>query len=222
MSNSQQPRIYYIYKLTRSDGKQYIGTTDSVCFKNRMCHHKISPRFAGYTFTCEILESGFTKELHEKEAWYITQENTLQPMGLNIAKDGKGNHCAPTFTTRGYVFSAESRQKMSESSKRRVRTTGWKHSAEVKKHWSTKRQGKCFKKPSLTEAEWNSLCELWNAKPSCIMINGAGKQISYERAFAKTFAERYGLTPNGLYNLVANKLKVFRFPGKYPLSNSDA
>lgn len=214
-------RTYYIYKITRSDGKLYIGTTDSVCIKNRMCRHKKSSRFIGYDFSYEIIEFSNSVELIDKESYYIQYYNTLTPNGLNISIDGKGNHLSSNFTTRGFKFSEESKKKMSESSKSRTRTTGWKHSDDTKKMWSDKRTGKCWKKPVLTEHQWNELNDIWNKKPACPLVNSINKKLSYERSFAKVYAEHFGLTVNGLYNIITNKLRVFKFPGEYPLSNSN-
>ena len=219
MNNS---RTYYIYKITRSDGKLYIGTTDSLCIKNRMCRHKTSSRFSGYEFSYEIIESSDSVELFNKESYYIQYYNTLTPVGLNISIDGKGNHLSSNFTTRGFKFSEESKRKMSESSKRRIRKTGWKHSDDTRKLWSNKRTGKCWKKPVLTEQQWNELNDIWNNKPECPLVNSINKKISYERSFAKVYAEHFGLTTNGLYNIITNKLKVFKFPGEYPVSDSNS
>ena len=210
-------RIYFIYKITRSDGKQYIGTTDSKCIKNRMCRHKSSTRFANFDFTYEIIEQSADINILQKEQYYIQQYNTLVPNGLNISIDGKGNHLSPNFTTRGFKFSEESKIKMSISSKKRQRSTGWVHSQETKAHWSKTRTGKCWKKPALNKDQWDELNMIWNEKPSCSLTNSIGKRISYERAFAKQYAERFGLSVNGLYNIITNKLKVFKFPGEYPV-----
>lgn len=212
-------RTYYIYKITRSDGKEYIGTTDSVCIKNRMCRHRTSARFLGYEFDYEILRSSDNASVFELEGELIRQHNTLHPNGLNVSIDGKGNHLAPAFTTRGFKFSPESRRKMSMSAKKRIRKTGWVPSDATRKRWSDQRRGRFWRSPALNEAQWKSLNDLWLERPDCNLIS-AGKIVSYERAFAKRYAQDFGLTANGLYNIVANRLKTIRFPGKYPVRNS--
>lgn len=214
-------RTYYIYKITRSDGLLYIGTTDSKCIKNRMCRHRSSDRFAGYGFNYEILEASETPDIFEKEVYYIQTFNTLVPHGLNVSIDGKGNHLSPKFTTRGFTFSKKSRKRMSESSKRRIRTTGWTHAEETKRHWSETRTGKCWKRPALTKKQWDELNFLWLSKPSCPLVNSLNKKITYERSFAKQYAAHFGLTTNGLHNIITNKLKVFKFPGEYPVRDTD-
>lgn len=212
-------RRYYVYKIRRSDGMLYIGTTDSKCIRNRMCRHRSHPRFLGFQFEYEILEESDSPEVLEREAYYIQKYSTLHPTGLNVSVDGKGNHRAPKFTTRGYKFSLASRKKMSESSKNRIRFTGWSHSPETKLAWSKKRIGKCWKRPSLSRSQWDDLMMVWASRPVCSLVS-AGKVVSYERAFAKAYSSRFGLTTNGLYNIVANRLKVFKFPGEYPIRDS--
>lgn len=215
-----QPRRYFIYKIRRSDGKEYIGTTDSVCIRNRMCRHRSSVRFRGHPFECVILAESDSPDLFQQEKEYIQRHRTLYPDGLNVSVDGKGNHNAPSFSTRGFRFSEESRKRMSESSKKRIRTTGWKHSEVTKKQWSQERIGKCWKRPVLSREQWEDLCRVWQERPD-LALTSNGKPISYERAFAKQYAVVFGLTPNGLFNLIANRLKTFRFPGEYPVRDSD-
>jgi len=107
-----------VYKLTRSDGKQYIGKASN--FKNRLCHHTKSKRFEGHSIVeHEILECCEThKQALTYEKKYIEQYDTFHN-GLNKTKDGSGNHTSPNFTTEGFQFTKESKKKMSDSAKRR-------------------------------------------------------------------------------------------------------
>lgn len=136
---------YLIYKLTRDDGKIYIGTTDTSRFKNRMCQHKGTERFREHTFDVMILAQSPDINLLNEESRYIQEYNSLAPNGLNLSWSGKGSgHNSPHFTTRGYHYSEESRKKMSESAKLRCQRqlrTGWQHSPETKAAWSQKRKG---------------------------------------------------------------------------------
>lgn len=217
-----QPRKYYIYKLRRSDSMEYVGTTDSWRIQSRMCAHRKSERFRDYQFECEILAESDTTDIFVQEEDYIRKHKTLHPHGLNKTATGKGTgpRDFAGWTTRGFKYSEESRRKMSESSKKRIRNTGWKHKPEVKLAWSKLRIGKCWKAPGLSREQWNALMELWVAAPSCVLVNSNGRTISYARAFAKRYATQFELTPNGLYNIVAGKLKVFKFPGEYPVPDS--
>ena len=136
---------YLIYKLTRDDGKVYIGTTDTGRLKNRMYQHRTTERFREHTFEMEILKQSPDIAVLDEEEKYITHYNSLVPNGLNLTWSGKGSgHNSPHFSTRGYKFSEESRQKMSESAKKRCQThprTGWTHSTDTKKRWSQARKG---------------------------------------------------------------------------------
>lgn len=136
---------YIIYKLTRSDGKIYIGTTDTKNFSNRMSQHKSTERFRNHSFNIEIVAQSNDDAILSEESSYIEKFNSMTPNGLNLTRSGKGSgHNSLKFTTRGYRFSEESRKKMSEAAKRRCSKfvrTGWKHSDEQKKLWSLKRRG---------------------------------------------------------------------------------
>jgi len=137
---------HIVYLLTRNDGKLYIGTTHNARFKNRMCQHRCSKRFKGYSFTHSVLfESETLDEVLRKETELIREYDTLAPNGLNLTWSGKGkHHNSPNFTTRGYQYSEESRKKMSEAAKKRCARyvrVGWEHSAKTKENWSRKRKG---------------------------------------------------------------------------------
>lgn len=138
-------KSYLVYKLVRSDGKAYIGTTNTDRLTKRLAQHRCSARFKNFTFTCEILLSDESADVLNAEAQLIIEHNTLEPHGLNKTWSGKGNgHNSPSFTTQGYCYSDESRQRMSESAKRRCREhprVGWRHSEDTKRAWSLKRRG---------------------------------------------------------------------------------
>jgi hypothetical protein len=57
---------------------------------------------------------------------------------------GKGKNLTDKFNTLGYKFSDESRKKMSEKSKARIREKGYKFSDETKAAWSELRKGKVW------------------------------------------------------------------------------
>tara|TARA_R110000868_G_scaffold79604_35_gene226509 strand:+ start:4938 stop:5417 length:480 start_codon:yes stop_codon:yes gene_type:complete len=136
---------YIIYKLTRADGKIYIGTTDTERFKNRMYQHKSTERFRDTTFTVEIIKQSTDIAVFREEEQFISEHNSLTPNGLNLTHSGKGcGHDSPHFTTRGYRYSEESRLKMSASAKLRCAKhvrVGWTHSDETKAKWSQMRKG---------------------------------------------------------------------------------
>jgi len=210
-------RTYYIYLLTRSDGQLYVGTTDSYGIRRRMLAHQKSKRFMGFDFDIQILVESKDISVHDREKEFIETYKTLTPNGLNLSIDGKGNHLSKNFSTTGYKFSEESRRKMSIASKKRIRPTGWKHSDGIKARWKTIRKNKCYKKPKLSKEQWDLLLELWESQPELILKTSQNRNITYERAFAKTYAQQFNLTANGLWSIVSGKHLVFKFPAQYPV-----
>lgn len=104
-----------IYKLTRSDNKEYIGTTTQNLQK-RLSVHKNSNRFKNKKIVnIEILyETDDIKELYDKEKYFIEKYNTFHN-GLNKSINGRGNHLSDKFTTLGFKYSIESKEKMKKS-----------------------------------------------------------------------------------------------------------
>lgn len=91
-----------VYKITREDFKEYIGT--SLNFKNRLFQHRISERFSEYgILDYEILYRGNYYNCLKLEPYFIEKFDTFHS-GLNNSIDGKGNHLSPNFTTLGYKY----------------------------------------------------------------------------------------------------------------------
>lgn len=132
-----------VYKITRKDDMEYIGIT--VDRARRFKAHEKSNRFSIGIKNVEILaECDTYEEAEDLEEYYIEKYDTFNN-GLNTTYNGKGKTPNCKFNTLGYVYSEESRTRMSESAKRRGATsTGWKHSDYNKKRWSEERSGKYF------------------------------------------------------------------------------
>ena len=110
--------MFCIYKLTRlTDNKSYIGTTLLKRFKIRMREHRKSVRFANSAFIYEILiETSSEQDLYILEKEYIEKFDTYNN-GLNLTPTGAGLNDGVKFTTLGFKFSKESREKMSKAKK---------------------------------------------------------------------------------------------------------
>lgn len=213
---------YIVYKLTRNDDKIYIGITNTKCFKTRMHGHKNSKRFKNYTFEIEIIHESYNeKEINKMEEYYIKIFDSFHN-GLNKSIDGKGNHHAPNFNTKGFKFSDKSKKKMSNSAKNRIKKLGIpfkdkKHSRETKENMSKKRKGIIYTPTKLNYDIVKKIRDVFKTKPNVenvgkIMSNG--KKMTYERAFSNKFHKKYGITSTSLYNVITwrtwNGTAVFR------------
>lgn len=128
--------------------------------KQRMGDHKRSKRFRDDEFTIEILEKSNDRQyINEREEYWIQKLDTFNN-GLNESWSGKGyGHNSPNFTTEGYIYSEESRKKMSESAKKRgggseqmrqLSLNQWKN-PEIRKHHSEIRKGKRLRPPKISD-----------------------------------------------------------------------
>lgn len=135
----------YVYLITRKDGEQYIGITYNV--NKRVSAHKKTKRFEIGIENVEILKECEKYEDAEMiEHHYIEEYDTFYN-GLNNSIDGKGNHLSENFTTKGYKFSKETREKMRKnhwSKTGKYKPTGKKHTEETKKTLSEIRKGKSW------------------------------------------------------------------------------
>ena len=129
----------FVYKITNKvSGKSYVGQTIRDV-KTRFIEHAAQDRkypisnairkYGKTNFVIEtLLETDNIEVLNKKEEEYINKFNTLTPNGYNL-KEGGFNK----------TYSEDSKQKMSESAKKRVREP---HSAETKKKMSLSALGK--------------------------------------------------------------------------------
>lgn len=133
----------FVYKITRIDDKEYIGIT--INLNKRFRDHSHTERFSlGIKEKLVLIECDDYKEAEIWEEFYINLYDTFNN-GLNKSKNGKGNHCAPNFTTLGFKYSEESRKKMSDNNwlkdgKNPSPNKGMIHKDDIKKQWSEKRK----------------------------------------------------------------------------------
>ena len=225
----------YVYKITRTDGKEYIGITPYL--SKRMRVHEKSKRFEMGIFYIEILnvcdsydEAGILEEKYIQE--YDTFYN-----GLNNSINGKGNHLSKNFTTFGYKYSEKSKQKMKNKHWTKKGFVsgmlGKKHSEDTKKKWSAKRKNKCWGVRKITLKESKKILKSFEnneitftndyyakfvkktQKEAVInnqvkfeeMISQNGKPLKLETLYAHWFSEIYGVTPQAIRRIISGQIK---------------
>ena len=158
-----------VYKITREDGLEYIGVTTNI--RSRLSSHKKSLRFSkfGIKEYSILYESDEYEECLKQETYYIKVFNTYKS-GLNVTKDGKGlNGEECKFNTLGYVFSEDSRKKMSISRKKFFANTTrrWKrtYTTEERELMSTNAKGKITGPVKLTKKDTIILKDRYAALP---------------------------------------------------------
>lgn len=208
-----------IYKLTRSDGLEYIGITKNL--RKRLNAHKNSRRFRDRSIvSCEVLFEGTYEECDLLEESYIEKHGTYKN-GLNMTSKGKGKgkneDCK--FNTLGYKFSEESRKRMSESSKKRTyRARGYKHSTTTKSRWSEIRKGRVWGPVKIDSerliSEWNlfsptlsDMEHMLSTKDGELYFKN-GRKFSYTRGklvlFKKMKCIEYNTTPEAIKRIITN------------------
>lgn len=202
---------YLVYKLTRSDGLVYIGSTTKKSYKNRMRSHKASKRMKGYTFTHEIVAtcSNYEDNLIIEEDMigkYDSYKN-----GLNLTFDGTGNNYSKNFTTKGFKYSKESREKMSKAAKGRIPWNKGKKncfSKETIERFSKVRKGVPGRPQKLTMEKVVAIKKLYSSKPDIDnvgVIQRNGKPLSYDQAFSKWQCKTYDVSEVTIRNIIQNK-----------------
>jgi hypothetical protein len=193
-----------------------------------MGDHRRSLRFRGDEFSVEILETSMDRSFIESREEYWINELDTYNNGLNETWSGKGSgHNSPKFTTAGYVYSDESRKKMSESAKKRVdKVKLAKISADMwadpvmRQHHSDIRKGKRLRKPKLSDEQVNNIRDLYTLTLSeleqeCEVINTARhkKNKSWPATntatlFANKYKDKYDVSNTLLRGIVLWKTRT--------------
>lgn len=197
---------YLVYKITREDGKIYIGTTNTERLKSRMYHHKYG-KIKGYNFTYEILEQNVSYEhIMNKETEYIKKFNSFKD-GLNESFDGKGAHLNPKFTTLKYHHTEETKKKISNKLKGKKAWNKGKHlSLENRNKLSNTRKGKQsftkLKKEDVISIlrDFNNKIPLDDDRIGKIMKNG--KCMTYTQVFCQKYGILYNISPQNIRRIV--------------------
>lgn len=197
----------YVYLITRNDDKQYIGIT--IDMAKRMSAHKRTKRFAiGIKDITVLRECETYEEAKLFEPKYIKEYDTFHN-GLNESIDGKGNHLAPNFNTKGYKFSKESRRKMKDNHWSTKMTCYWKsnHSEEQRKKWSELRKGKSWGPRKIPRQIALDIINSYNKdilEFDCLFISQFVKKHDKDKVGKVPLEELK--TPNGKH---LNKLKLY-------------
>jgi hypothetical protein len=206
--------MYCVYCITREDGKKYIGKAKNI--KNRMSSHKKTKRFLDYNFSYEVL---FYSEDHEMiscaEKFFISLYDTYNN-GLNETPDGSGNNYTEKFTTHGFKFSDESKQKMrlnhySKKENYIPPMLNKHHSQETKIMWSQKRKGKVHSK-KFNEQCIENILNLYVSKPilNLDFKRKNGKTIDYDSAFCIQYAEKFNMSIPNLKKIIKGNNIVWK------------
>lgn len=138
-----------------------------------MAGHRRSSRFQNDTFDVKIIfTSDDREEIESKETEHIILYDTFNS-GLNLTPSGAGHgHNHRKFTTTGFVFSEESRAKMSKAAKERgdrERGTGIRAERskakwldpEYRKNQEGKRKGKIHKQREFSPDKDKRILDLY-------------------------------------------------------------
>jgi len=201
----------------------------------RMKVHSISERFKDDEFEITILETSDSREYIEtREEWWISHFDSYHN-GLNLTQGGKGfGHENPNFTTFGFTFPEDSRQKMSKSAKERAKREGFEiRSERSKKNWECpkyrkaqegKRAGKRLRPTKISDEEVARIREKFLIEQSHLIeevkqenerrhnINSSWKKTNLACWFASKYKDEYGVSDVWLRNVVQNKIRVRPLP----------
>lgn len=206
---------WVVYKITRSDNMLYIGKTKKSRIKKRMYDHKRTERFKNFDFDYEIIfESDNHNVILEKEKSFIEIYDSYNN-GLNKSIDGSGNHNSPNFHTVGFVFSKESKEKMSKSHKERFSNgdvspmKGKKHSEETRSEWSKKRKGKVWSKKFDQTIVKTLMLDFINTPVKETIKSKNGRNLTHVRKFSIENSEKYNMCSKTIHNILTGKTLVW-------------
>lgn len=195
--------IIYLYTNT-INGKRYVGQTQREdkerisehLRKNKTVFDKAVSKYGMDAFKYEVIDTAeTTKELNEKERYWIKKLKTKHPNGYNLTDGGN--------TTRGYHHTKEAREKMSRTKKKMNYNVGSKnnfygkhHTAEtrqkMKAAWTDERKAKQI--PNLVKHHY---------KRPVINVTTGKKFNSIKEA-----GEYYGIAPTHITRVLKGKRKT--------------
>ena len=197
-----------------------------------MGDHKRSLRFKGDGFNIEILEEGDRQYIETMEEYWINKLDSYHN-GLNETACGKGSgHNAPRFTTLGYLYSDESRKKMSVSAKLRAAKEGFEarsnrskanyENPEYLKKQQDSKRGKRLRPPKISDETVALMREHFEReKIHCIeeikeynsnAIKRGWSQKTPESHFASKYAETYNCSNVAIKGIILWKTRTKILP----------
>lgn len=209
-----------VYKLTRSDGLEYIGVAKN--FKSRLWQHRKSKRFSELS----IIKHEILKEfVNYEDALQFEKESIIRYdtylNGLNKTIDGSGNHKFPSFTTRDRKLSEETKRKIREASiknqQQKYAQLWYNNLTEEekrKKHENHSKKTKGVAKPTKIKKEViEELFKEYAKKPTLENVNTImrnGKLLTYDRAFSKKYSKVFNINYRQTYLLITNKVLAWQ------------
>ena len=207
--------MWCVYLIERDDGKGYVGQTTVARLATRMGQHARSKRFRGHTFTHRVLyETASRDDALAHEAAMVAHHDTYRN-GLNRTPHGHGLHKDGfRFTTLGRPMDDDTKAKIRATSKRNrnhlyvVRHFAKHPEAKValKAKLSAIRKGRFWGRRKFTPETLREVVALYHTQPAVAFDVGVvqrnGRAMPYARAFAKTYASRFGMTPAYVHRLI--------------------
>lgn len=221
-----------IYKLTRSDGLEYIGITTNL--SKRVSEHKKTERFESGIVNVEVLLECLTYEEAEiLEGNFIAKYNTYHD-GLNMTPAGKGRSENCKFNTFGLKHSPETRKKMSDNHWSKKGGTSWHkgkiapYSQNTTQKWSKTRKGKCFGTRKITPSEGQAIIQSFAENsinfssdfidkfvkktqkglglPLEELKSSNGLPLSLKTLYCFYYSEQYGVTSSAIRRILDGKV----------------
>ena len=214
---------FLVYKLTRSDGLEYIGTTNDL--NRRLARHAKSRRFGDQPIVCvQILSFRLNQDRAlEEETRFIDRYNTFNA-GLNNTPDGSGNqHAHGKLNTKGMSYvkgkiwcnNGVSNTVCDQNHipcgyvKGKIGTKGRVTSEATKRLFSEQRKGK-VRYTKFTSDKIEQMLELYKSRPKLDdeghAFDASKSMIrTYERAFARQYSEMFGMTAANLWRILHNQ-----------------
>lgn len=177
MTRADQRKFHYIYKITRQDGKYYIGlhSTDNLndgYFGSGQVLWRSIKKHGKGKHSKEILEFLPTRaELKAREEFLVDEQLLKDPMCMNVIKGGGGRD--------PYIMESTTKEKMSAAQKKRDPATRL-HSEETKAKISASNTGKPKAPEAVAKSAATRLANL-TAETRVKLGANRGKQMSEEQ-----------------------------------------
>ena len=177
MTRADQRKFHYIYKITRQDGKYYIGlhSTDNLddgYFGSGQILWRSIKKHGKEKHSKEILEFLPSRtELKAREEFLVDEELLKDPMCMNVIKGGGGRD--------PYIMDGTTKEKLSRAQKKRDPSTRL-HTAETKAKISASNTGKSKAPEAVAKSAATRLANLTDE--TRVKLGGnRGKQMSEEQ-----------------------------------------